>query len=227
MSDLILYTSDDGESRLQLRVDGGTIWLSQLEIAELFQTTKHNVSIHTKNLFEEGELSEEATVKQSLTVRKEGNREVKRSISLFNLDLILAIGYRVRSPRGTQFRQWATANLREYLVKGFVMDDQRLADPGGWDYFDELLARIRDIRASEKRFDQKVRDLFGLSSPDRDDMFKPRTPVRGLGRSILSQSRQGRQTFARAGYLSFLSGLIGGGGRADHGLASVASACRP
>lgn len=164
MSDLILYTSEDGESRLQLRVDGGTIWLSQSEIAELFQTTKQNVSLHAKNVLEDGELRAEATVKESLTVQKEGKREVKRSISFYNLDLILAIGFRVRSPRGTQFRQWATTHLREFLVKGFVMDDQRLKDPGGWDHFDELLARIREIRASEKRFYQKVRDLFALSS---------------------------------------------------------------
>lgn len=164
MSDLILYTSEDGQTRLQLRSDGKTIWLTQLEIAELFQTTKHNISIHTKNIFKEGELAPEATVKESLTVQSEGGRQVQRSITYFNLDLILAIGYRVRSPRGTQFRQWATAHLREFIVKGFVMDDERLKNPGGWDYFDELLARIREIRASEKRFYQKVRDLFALSS---------------------------------------------------------------
>jgi hypothetical protein len=164
VSDLILYTTDDGQTRLQLRVDGATIWLTQLEIAELFQTTKHNISIHTKNIFEDGELNSEATVKESLTVQTEGNRQVKRAISYYNLDLILAIGYRVRSPRGTQFRQWATTHLREFIVKGFVMDDERLKHPGSWDYFDELLARIRDIRASEKRFYQKVRDLFALSS---------------------------------------------------------------
>jgi hypothetical protein len=164
MSDLILYSSDDGQTRLQLRVDGGTIWLSQLEIAELFQTTKQNVSLHAINIFEEGELTPDATVKESLTVQIEGKREVKRTIAYYNLDLILAIGYRVRSPRGTQFRQWATTHLREFLVKGFVMDDERLKDPQGWDHFDELLARIREIRASEKRFYQKVRDLFALSS---------------------------------------------------------------
>jgi hypothetical protein len=167
MSDLILYTSEDGQTRLQLRADGKTIWLSQLEIAELFQTSKHNVSIHTKNIFEAGELAPEATVKESLTVQQEGGREVKRHIQFYNLDLILAIGYRVRSPRGTQFRQWATTHLREFIVKGFVMDDERLKNPGGWDYFDELLARIREIRASEKRFYQKVRDLFALSSDYR------------------------------------------------------------
>lgn len=164
MNDLILYTSEDGQSQLQLRVDGDTIWLSQAEIAELFQTTKQNVSLHAKNILEDGELQAEATVKDSLTVQNEGKREVKRSIAHYNLDLILAIGYRVRSTRGTQFRQWATTHLREYLIKGFVMDDQRLKDPGGWDYFDELLERIREIRASEKRFYQKVRDLFALSS---------------------------------------------------------------
>ena len=161
---LILYTSQDGETRLDLRVDGETVWLTQLEIAELFQTTKQNVSLHARNILNEGELTPGATVKESLTVQSEGRRKVKRSIVLYNLDLILAIGYRVRSPRGVQFRQWATTHLREYLVKGFVMNDERLKNPGGWDYFDELLARIREIRASEKRFYQKVRDLLALSS---------------------------------------------------------------
>lgn len=164
MNKLLLYTSDDGRTRLDLRVDGQTVWLTQLEIAELIQTTKQNVSLHAKNIFNDGELTPEATVKESLTVRNEGKRAVQRTIQLYNLDLILAIGYRVRSPRGVQFRQWATTHLKEYLVKGFVMDDERLKNPGGWDYFDELLARIREIRASEKRFYQKVRDLFALSS---------------------------------------------------------------
>jgi len=164
MSDLILYTSDDGTTRVDLRVEGGTIWLTQAEIAELFQTTKPNISIHTRNIFDDGELTPEATVKESLTVQTEGKRTVKRTVSLYNLDLILAIGYRVRSPRGVQFRQWATHHLREFLVKGFVIDDARLKDPRGWDHFDELLARIREIRASEKRFYQKVRELFALSA---------------------------------------------------------------
>lgn len=164
VSDLILYTSDDGRTRLELRVQEQTVWLSQLEIAELFQTTKQNVSLHAQNIFRDGELSPEATVKESLTVQSEGKREVKRHIAYYNLDLILAIGFRVRSPRGTQFRQWATTHLREFIVKGFVMDDERLKNPRGWDHFDELLARIREIRASEKRFYQKVRDLFALSS---------------------------------------------------------------
>ena len=164
MSDLVLYTSDNGRTRLDLRIHGQTVWLTQIEIAELFQTTKQNVSLHAKNILEDGELRPEATVKESLTVQIEGRREVQRTIQLYSLDLILAIGYRVRSPRGVQFRQWASSHLKEYLVKGFVMDDERLKNPGGWDYFDELLARIREIRASEKRFYQKVRDLFALSS---------------------------------------------------------------
>ena len=164
MSELILYTSDDGSTRLDLRVEGQTVWLTQAEIAELFQTSKQNVSLHANNILDDGELTPEATVKDSLTVRIEGKRKVQRSIQRYNLDLILAIGYRVRSPRGVQFRQWASTHLKAYLVKGFVMDDERLKNPGGWDYFDELLARIREIRASEKRFYQKVRDLFALSS---------------------------------------------------------------
>ena len=167
MSELILYTSDDGQTRLHLRVDGGSTWLSQMDIAELFQTTKQNVSLHAKNIFEDEELSPQATVKESLTVQTEGQRQVQRKLVHYNLDLILAIGYRVRSPRGVQFRQWASTHLKEFLLKGFVMDDERLKNPGSWDYFDELLERIRDIRASEKRFYQKVRELFKLSSDYR------------------------------------------------------------
>ncbi|WP_028241647.1 virulence RhuM family protein [Stutzerimonas azotifigens] len=167
MTDLILYSSEDGQTRLHLRVEGQSVWLSQLEIAELFQTTKQNVSLHAKNIFEDGELGIEATVKESLTVQVEGQRQVKRKLTHYNLDLILAIGYRVRSPRGVQFRQWASTHLKEFLLKGFVLDDQRLKNPGGWDHFDELLARIREIRASEKRFYQKVRELFALSSDYR------------------------------------------------------------
>ncbi len=166
--EIILYTTPDGIAEVQLRSLDGTVWLSQAEMADLFKATKQNISHHIGNILEEGELQEEATVKSYLTVRQEGNREVSRSIKLFNLDMILAIGYRVRSTRGTQFRQWATTHLREYLVKGFVMDDERLKEPGGWDYFDELLERIRDIRASEKRFYQKVKDLFTETSMDYD-----------------------------------------------------------
>lgn len=164
MSELILYTSDDGKTQLHLRAESGSAWLSQLEIADLFQTSKQNVSLHAKNIFADGELLESSVVKESLTTASDGK---KYRTKLYNLDLILAIGYRVRSPRGVQFRQWASAHLKEFLLKGFVMDDERLKNPGGWDYFDELLERIRDIRASEKRFYQKVRDLFALSSDYR------------------------------------------------------------
>jgi hypothetical protein len=164
MSELILYQTVDGNTEVRLRAEEGSVWLTQSEIAELFATTKQNVSLHAANILKEGELAEGATVKESLTVQIEGARQVKRRTLTYSLPMILAIGYRVRSPRGTQFRQWATTHLAEYLVKGFVMDDERLKDPKGWDYFDELLARIREIRASEKRFYQKVRDLFALSA---------------------------------------------------------------
>jgi len=170
--DLILYTTEDGTASIQLRAEGGTVWLSQAEIAELFQTTKQNVSLHIQNILEENELPMDSTVKESLTVQVEGTRQVRRKTLCYNLEMILAVGYRVRSPRGTQFRQWATTRLREYLVKGFIMDDERLKNPGGWDYFDELLARVREIRTSEKRFYQKVRDIFATAvdySSDSDE----------------------------------------------------------
>lgn len=166
---LIIYSARDGRPDIRLRVEGGTVWLSQLEIAELFATSKQNVSLHIRNVLKESELLESSTVKESLTVQHEGVRRVQRKTLLFNLEMILAIGYRVKSPRGTQFRQWATTHLSEFLVKGFMLDDERLKNPGHWDYFDELLARIREIRASEKRFYQKVRDLFALSTDYRDD----------------------------------------------------------
>ena len=158
--ELILYTAEDDTVKIQLRAEGGTVWLTQLEMAELFQSSKQNISLHIKNVLAERELSEEATVKESLTVQTEGTRQVRRSNLLYNLDMILAVGYRVRSLRGTQFRQWASTTLKEYLVKGFAMDDERLKQAQHWDYFDEWLARIRDIRASEKRFYQKLKDLF-------------------------------------------------------------------
>ena len=165
MNNLILYTTDDGKSQIQLRADLGTVWLTQLEMAELFDATKQNISLHLKNIIEDGELEAAATIKESLTVQTEGTRQVQRPVTLYNLDAILAVGYRVRSPRGVQFRRWASTVLKEYLVKGFVIDDERLKNPDGRpDYFDEMLARIRDIRASEKRFYQKVRDLFALAA---------------------------------------------------------------
>lgn len=166
--ELVLYAAEDGSATFFLRAQDGTVWLTQMELAELFQTSIPNVNIHIKNVLEEGELQPEATIKEDLIVQLEGTRQVKRPVKLYNLDMILAVGYRVKSLRGTQFRQWATTHLREYLVKGFVMDDERMKDPVGWDYFDELLQRIREIRTSEKRFYQKVRDLFALSVDYKD-----------------------------------------------------------
>ncbi len=165
MSDLILYTSEDGKSRIQLRAKDQTVWLSQREMAELFDVSTDNVGLHLKNLYEDNELSREATTEESSVVQNEGERAVRRPVTLYSLDAILAVGYRVRSPRGVQFRRWASTVLKEYLLKGFVMDDERMKNPDGRpDHFDEMLARIRDIRASEKRFYQKVRDLFALST---------------------------------------------------------------
>jgi hypothetical protein len=164
MSDVILYTTEDGKTQIDLRLQDGTVWLSQLQIAELFQTSKHNVSIHTKNIFEDGELTKAATVKESLTVQTEGTREVQRTIELYNLDLILAVGYRVRSPRGVEFRRWASTVLKEYLEKGFAMNDERLKNLGGGNYWKELLARIRDIRSSEKVMYRQVLDLYATAT---------------------------------------------------------------
>jgi len=164
--ELILYRTEDGSAEVGLRAQDGTVWLTQLEVAELFSVTKQSISLHVIKIIRENELREDSVVKYSLTTAADGKRYRTK---LYSLPLILAIGYRVRSPRGTQFRQWATRHLAEYLVKGFVMNDERLKNPGGWDYFDELLARIREIRASEKRFYQKVRDLFALSADYQDD----------------------------------------------------------
>ena len=165
-SSIILYQTEDGRTRIQCRFDNDTIWLTQAMIAELFQTTPQNVTLHLKSIFAEGELDETATCKDYLQVRSEGGREVSRKLRHYDLAAILAVGYRVRSHRGTQFRQWATARLSEYLVKGFAMDDERLKNPPGKgqkDYFDELLERIRDIRSSERRFYQKVLDIYATS----------------------------------------------------------------
>ena len=162
MTDLILYTTEDGRSQIKLRAKDQSVWLTQSEMAELFATTKQNISLHLENIFDANELHEMSVVKDSLTTAADGKDYLT---SFYNLDAILAVGYRVRSPRGVQFRRWASTVLKEYLVKGFVMDDERLKNPDGRpDYFDEMLERIRDIRASEKRFYQKIRDLFALSS---------------------------------------------------------------
>lgn len=163
-NEIIVYQTEDGRAHVRLRVVDGRVWLSQREMSALFDVSTDNVGLHLKNIYQDGELSETATTEDSSVVQNEGNRTVNRPLRLYNLDAILAVGYRVRSPRGVQFRRWATTVLKEFLLKGFVMDDERLKNPDGRpDYFDELLERIRDIRASEKRFYQKVRDLFALS----------------------------------------------------------------
>jgi hypothetical protein len=165
-NELIVYRTEDGKAEVLLKAGEGSAWLSQGEMAELFGTTVPNVNIHVRNILKENELPMDSVIKDSLITAADGK---KYRTKLYRLEMILAVGYRVRSPRGTEFRQWATRHLAEYLVKGFVMNDERLKNPGGWDYFDELLARIRDIRASEKRFYQKVRDLFALSADYRPD----------------------------------------------------------
>jgi len=171
---LMLYQTEDGRTRIQCRFDDETLWLSQAQIAELYQTTIANINTHLKAIYADGELDEAPTIKPYLIVRPEGARHVSRHVLHYSLPAILAVGYRVRSHRGTQFRQWATARLAEYLVKGFTMDDERLKNPPGkghTDYFDELLERIRDIRSSERRFYQKVLDIYATSidyTPDAE-----------------------------------------------------------
>lgn len=163
-SQIIIYKTEDGQTKIDVRFDGETVWLTQGSLADLFQTTKQNISQHVKNIFEESELSQEATVKNFLTVQKEGEREVSRELEHYNLDLIISVGYRVKSGIATAFRQWATARLREYIVKGFVLDDDRLKNPDlPFDYFEELLKRIQDIRTSEKRFYRKITDIYATS----------------------------------------------------------------
>lgn len=167
--EFILYQTEDGHTRVECRFEAETLWLSQALMAELFQTTPQNITLHLKALYDDQELIEAATCKDFLQVRQEGSRQVRRTVKHYNLDAILAVGYRVRSPRGTQFRRWATERLREYLLKGFVMDDERLKNPpvagsGVPDYFDELLDRIRDIRASERRVYLRVREIFALAA---------------------------------------------------------------
>jgi hypothetical protein len=162
VNDLILYTTEDGRSQIKLRAKDETVWLSQREMSQLFDVSTDNVGLHLKNIFADGELEENSVAEESSVTAADGKNYLTK---LYNLDAILAVGYRVRSPRGVQFRRWASTVLHDYLIKGFVMDDERLKNPDGRpDYFDEMLARIRDIRASEKRFYQKVRDLFALSS---------------------------------------------------------------
>ncbi len=167
--ELIVYQTDDGRTRLAVRLEGETLWMTQNDMAELFQTTKQNISLHIRNILAEGELAPAATVRKSLTVRQEGGREVRRELEFYNLDMVISVGYRVRSLIATRFRIWATERLREYVVKGFTMDDERLRNPpvkdsAVPDYFDEMLERIRDIRASERRMYLRVREIFAMAA---------------------------------------------------------------
>jgi len=159
--EVILFQTEDAQTRLQVRLDGETAWLTQAQMAELFQTSVPNINLHLRNIYEEGELNEGATIKEYLIVRSEGRRQVNRPVLHYNLDAILAVGYRVRSPRGTQFRVWATQRLKEYLIKGFALNEEKLKQEP--DYFEQLLAKIRDIRSSEKVFWRKVLDIYATS----------------------------------------------------------------
>jgi hypothetical protein len=169
-SEILLYQSEDGQTKIDVRLEDETVWLSQVQMAELFQTTKQNISLHIKNIFDEGELNEISSVKEYLTVQTEGKREVQRNLGFYNLDVIISVGYRVKSPQGTKFRQWATKRIHEYIVKGFTMDDNRLKQEGARSrYFEELLQRIRDIRSSERNFYQKVTDIYATSIDYKKD----------------------------------------------------------
>ncbi|HOI09432.1 MAG TPA: virulence RhuM family protein [Myxococcota bacterium] len=171
-TEIVLYRTEDGRNRIQCRLQDESIWLTQALMAELFDKDVRTINEHLRNIFDEGELAREATIRNFRIVRTEGNREVSREVEHYSLPVILAVGYRVRSARGTQFRQWATACLTEFLVKGFVMDDERLKNPPSPDvpdYFDELLERIRDIRASERRMYLRVRDILALAADYRQD----------------------------------------------------------
>lgn len=164
-TNFLMYQTEDGETKINVRLEDETVWMTQKAMAELFQTTPQNITLHIKNIYEEAELLESSTCKEYLQVRIEGSREVQRKTKHYNLEMIISIGYRVRSHRGTQFRKWATERLNEYLVKGFTMDDERLKEVRnlGQDYFDELLKRIKDIRASETRFYNKITDIYATS----------------------------------------------------------------
>jgi len=162
-SEILMYQTEDGNTKIEVSINEDTVWLTQAQMCELFQRDKSVISRHIKNIFEEEELDEDSTVAKNATVQKEGNREVSREVTYYNLDVIISVGYRVKSHRGTQFRIWATQRLREYIIKGFTMNDELLKNAGGGNYFDELLERIRDIRSSEKVFWRKVLDIYASS----------------------------------------------------------------
>ena len=163
-NEIIIYQTQDGQTKIDVRIENETVWLTQNQMSELFQTTKQNISLHIKNIFEEGELTEDSTVKDYLTVQNEGSRKVSRNVTHYNLDVIISVGYRVKSLRGTQFRIWATQVLKEYMKKGFALNDDLLKQAGGGGYWQELLERIRDIRSSEKVFYRQILDIYATST---------------------------------------------------------------
>lgn len=163
-SEIVIYTTEDNQTRVEVKVQDETVWLSQKQMSELFQKSVPTINEHIKNIYDEGELTESATIRNFRIVQFEGGREVARDLTHYNLDIIISVGYRVKSHRGTQFRIWATQKLREYIIKGFVLDDHRLKNPGTLDYFDELIERVREIRTSERRFYQKITDIYATSS---------------------------------------------------------------
>jgi len=163
IGEVLVYQTEAGEVKVDVRLEDESVWLTQQMMAELFQTTQQNISLHIRNVIAEGELDQDATHKKYLSVRREGNRDVRRELDYYNLDMIISVGYRVKSGLATRFRIWATQRLKEYIIKGFTMDDARLKEAGNSRYFEELLARIRDIRSSEKVFWRKVLDIFATS----------------------------------------------------------------
>jgi hypothetical protein len=215
MGELLLYETEDSKARIECRFAEETVWMSQAQMAELFQTTPQNITLHLKALYEEGEINKVATSKDFLQVRTEGKRSVHRTVQYYNLDGVLAVGYRVRSLRGTQFRQWATDQLREYLVKGFVLDDERLKHPAvkgiaAPDHFDEMLERIRDIRASEARVYLRVKEIFALAA-DYDPMRPDAAAFFNIMQNKLHVAATGKTgaelVFARADHTTENMGL--------------------
>ena len=162
-SEIILYTTEDNQTKIEVTLDDNTVWLSQKQMSDLFQKSVPTINEHIKNIYEEGELNQNGTIRNFRIVQTEGSRSVERDLAFYNLDVIISVGYRVKSQRGTQFRIWATQKLREFIVKGFVIDDDKLKNPGGFDYFDELVERVRLIRISERRFYQKITDIYATS----------------------------------------------------------------
>ena len=162
-NNVVIYQLEDGKTKIDVKLEDETVWLSQQQMADLYDTTKQNISLHIKNIFDEEELDINSTVKEFLTVQKEGNRKVERKVKYYNLDMILSLGYRIKSKVATNFRRWATERLKEYMIKGFTMDDERLKGNGGGNYWKELLARIKDIRSSEKVFYRQVLDLYATA----------------------------------------------------------------